>query len=394
MKYSRWQKLRRSTLKRLGYWRKIYRVLLKFLGEALFYVDRERIVFRTISAADFDISMRHVRIVSGWGLIYACDLYCKVPEERRVHMEYLQSLPDSLSNLEPADDANRAISIFIKTEPSYVAYFASKVAPRLSRSFILVTGDSDYAIDNNFRNSIEQITRQGKFVAWYAQNLNFKHDRIFHLPIGLNYHSFWHNVDFWREGRYIHPMHQEAELFDVLMKSKSFKEREIKAYCNWHFFLDRGDRQRCLQEVHPEARYLEPERVSRLQTWINQCIFGFVISPEGAGMDCHRTWEAIALGSIPILKKNPVTPVLEGLPAIIVDDWKEVTPAFLSQQAAVFQNMKFDYSKIWLAYWKGKFSESEIFVWPPMTIDEFRLFLTTGSLSPRIPPLRMLKAKK
>ena len=32
--------------------------------------------------------------------------------------------------------------------------------------------------------------------------------------------------------------------------------------------------------------------------------FTFIYSPEGTGIDCHRTWEALYLNTIPIMKRN------------------------------------------------------------------------------------------
>jgi hypothetical protein len=51
----------------------------------------------------------------------------------------------------------------------------------------------------------------------------------------------------------------------------------------------------------------------------------FVASPHGNGLDCHRTWEALALGCIPIVKRSPIDKVFQGLPVWIVGSWKEVT---------------------------------------------------------------------
>lgn len=57
----------------------------------------------------------------------------------------------------------------------------------------------------------------------------------------------------------------------------------------------------------------------------------FVLSPPGNGADCHRTWEAIYLGAIPIvLKKYWPFSHLE-LPVLAVEDWSEIPnliPAF------------------------------------------------------------------
>jgi hypothetical protein len=52
--------------------------------------------------------------------------------------------------------------------------------------------------------------------------------------------------------------------------------------------------------------------------------YGFVASPPGNGIDCHRTWEALYLGVVPILKKSIFYSFFPDLPAIFVDDWKEI----------------------------------------------------------------------
>ena len=50
----------------------------------------------------------------------------------------------------------------------------------------------------------------------------------------------------------------------------------------------------------------------------------YTISPPGAGLDCHRHWEAMALGSIPIVLRSRATDILEDMPCLRVDHWGEV----------------------------------------------------------------------
>jgi hypothetical protein len=50
----------------------------------------------------------------------------------------------------------------------------------------------------------------------------------------------------------------------------------------------------------------------------------YVLSPPGNGPDCHRTWEAIYLGAIPIVKRKYIPSFEFNPPMIIVDDWTEV----------------------------------------------------------------------
>ena len=51
----------------------------------------------------------------------------------------------------------------------------------------------------------------------------------------------------------------------------------------------------------------------------------FVLSPPGNGFDCHRTWEAIYLGCIPIVKKAfwPFNHL--ELPVLVLEDWSDIS---------------------------------------------------------------------
>ena len=50
----------------------------------------------------------------------------------------------------------------------------------------------------------------------------------------------------------------------------------------------------------------------------------YVISPPGAGPDCHRTWEAMYLGAIPIVKSDSWPFKHLPLPVIQVNHWQEL----------------------------------------------------------------------
>jgi hypothetical protein len=55
----------------------------------------------------------------------------------------------------------------------------------------------------------------------------------------------------------------------------------------------------------------------------------YVLSPPGSGTDCHRTWEAIYLGAIPIVLRSAWGFAEGELPVMIVDDWSEVPDQIL-----------------------------------------------------------------
>jgi hypothetical protein len=48
----------------------------------------------------------------------------------------------------------------------------------------------------------------------------------------------------------------------------------------------------------------------------------FVLSPQGNGLDCHRTWEALYLGAIPVVTAGTLDQnLIQGLPILEVTDW-------------------------------------------------------------------------
>jgi hypothetical protein len=51
----------------------------------------------------------------------------------------------------------------------------------------------------------------------------------------------------------------------------------------------------------------------------------FVLSPPGNGIDCHRTWEALYLGAIPIVKRKFWPFANLDLPVVILDDWDDIS---------------------------------------------------------------------
>ncbi len=45
----------------------------------------------------------------------------------------------------------------------------------------------------------------------------------------------------------------------------------------------------------------------------------FVLSPPGFGEDCYRTWEAVLLGAVPIVRRSPLQQLYDGAPVVVVD---------------------------------------------------------------------------
>ena len=77
----------------------------------------------------------------------------------------------------------------------------------------------------------------------------------------------------------------------------------------------------------------------------------FTLSPRGNGIDCHRTWEALLMGAIPIVRSSSLDPLYKDLPVLIIDDWEDVTENFLQEEYNLIKNKTFRMEKIYLQYW-------------------------------------------
>jgi hypothetical protein len=78
--------------------------------------------------------------------------------------------------------------------------------------------------------------------------------------------------------------------------------------------------------------------------------YKFVISPEGNGVDCHRHYEALLAGCIPIIEKNPLTEEkYRGCPILWTVDYSEITPSYLQQKYNEMIDIEYDFSCLFLS---------------------------------------------
>ena len=80
------------------------------------------------------------------------------------------------------------------------------------------------------------------------------------------------------------------------------------------------------------------------------------VSPHGNGLDCFRTWEAIYLGCIPIVKTSMIDDLYDNLPVLIVKDWSDITRELLEETLIWYkENVSlFCFEKLKLSYWIEK----------------------------------------
>ena len=83
----------------------------------------------------------------------------------------------------------------------------------------------------------------------------------------------------------------------------------------------------------------------------NMINYSFIISPFGHGFDCIRTFEALCLGCIVIMKKSFLDIIYEELPVLLVDEWTDINKELLDKTLIEFSIKTFNYEKLKMKYW-------------------------------------------
>jgi len=206
---------------------------------------------------------------------------------------------------------------------------------QLSLPLVIITHNSDINIDKTF-------IPPDNVIKWYTQNVNVVSSRIESIPIGVENN---------RRSPHLH----KKELMEAKLRIP--RRRKNLVYMNHNI------------KTNPKERII-PYNILERKSWVtsererngirfesyldNLYRHEFVICPEGNGMDTHRTWEALYIGSIPIEKKNINNQFYTDLPICFVDSWDQVTEEFLMRWKEDNALRKWNMEKLTFTYWKNK----------------------------------------
>ena len=272
------------------------------------------------------------------------------------------------NGLDPAIYSNIHPNAILHVCPQALPTFVNKVLPFIQVPFKLLTNNSDSTIPDDYQSESDILLNNPLLITWFAQNCSGTHPKLVKVPIGLDYHSMrphpserkrmaWESKQNHAWGIKKHPTEQEWDLMTLRNSSKPYFERQMKAYANFQFTMwtryGKVDRKDAIEKIPKDLVFYQPYKATRYVCWKNMVQYAFVVSPHGNGLDCHRTWEALALGCIPIVKTSGLDPLFDDLPVWIVQDWTEVTRENMNKKLSEFNVREFNYEKLTLAYWRN-----------------------------------------
>ena len=214
--------------------------------------------------------------------------------------------------------------------PGDLVIFARDVIGKLSGPVALITTDGDRTIPDGLPGDVVQkIVNDTNIKVWYSQNLvtPSPHPKLRSLPIGIDLHT--------PIGKFSRTK-AKAELFRSAIKSSLMeKDRVPRVWSDVHLEPDLGDLvgepRGLLTETRDELRDgintgalagivdSPTSRLSLQSVWRKYGTYEFVISLPGHGLDCHRTWEALALGATVITIHSPLDELLRPYRVVFIE---------------------------------------------------------------------------
>lgn len=202
----------------------------------------------------------------------------------------------------------------------------------------------------------------------FTWNKPFHHEKLSCIPIGLNYNRQYNEIKNWlteNNIKEIQATKTKILCFNCnLFTSPERQKLNDMVKSKWSTFCDVLSFYKYLKQYYIPSHI---EGKIRIDVTNPKCYddwrdYKFILSPQGAGLDCHRTWEAILCGVIPIVKSSTIDEVFEKLPVLIVEDWDEITDIFLENSyiniMKKMENNEYELNRVSLDYWINKISKT------------------------------------
>lgn len=177
---------------------------------------------------------------------------------------------------------------------------------------------------------------------WFAQNVDYQHPDLTPVPIGIENHDgpskgSCIDLEFVKNNLPILNLSKEKKIYS------NFTDTHSNRF-NVRNFLKKSQKVFTAQNILSSADYHK-----------EMSNYEFVASPRGNGIDCHRTWEALLVGSFPIVERHFMYDTYPTLPIIQIDSWDEVLEEnFFNKTEKTLSKKRLDLSALSMSYWREK----------------------------------------
>lgn len=243
--------------------------------------------------------------------------------------------------------------------PQIIQQFFQKALDRFSFKIVLIIIESDVV-----ELSPEWLDHP-KLMHCFTWNKPFHHPKLSALPIGLNYNRQYNALTKWLGQQSVDTnadkqwvcMNYSPSTDPSRVKLIERAKNNWKNFCTIIDFIPNAN----VYVIHSHIEGQITVPVVNPECYSQWSKYKFVISPRGAGEDCHRTWEALHIGCIPIVLSSNLDELYHDLPILVVNSWDEITLSLLEESYDNIQKRKMEngycMEKVTLQYWIERFQQ-------------------------------------
>ena len=205
---------------------------------------------------------------------------------------------------------------------------------------IWITGHSDHSITSSIFKKYHQNCS-----VWFAINKDLEHEKIFSLPLGI--------TNLTKESP-LHPIYGNTDImYDIMMQEKNITNL---VYMNFNINTFKEERQKCY-DIFKEQSWVTLGKIENTLRGRKKFLeeiknHHFVLCPRGNGIDTHRLWETLYMGSFPIVKQCIALNEFADLPILFIDNWDQVNEDFLNKKLKEMRAKQWNMDKLKFSYWK------------------------------------------
>lgn len=266
--------------------------------------------------------------VNRWGFQERCD---HVYDPRT--SKFLWPTKSSPVTLDPAL-VKAGDTIFVRD----VGSFIKKLHPSIKYPYIMVTaGEFRDAVQEKFMRFLDNPN----IIAWLSVHAcPVTHPKFHMLPLGI-----------YQDRKFYEP---RAELTQKFAQWRKAPKTGL-LYSNFGDIRGMKPERAEVGALFDDAPYCyKAERLPFLEYMEEMSKYRFTLSPLGYGPDSYRNWEAMLVGSIPIVRSTHLDPLYADLPVLIVKEWSEVHEEFLHKKYEEISAKRYNIEKLFMEYWWKK----------------------------------------
>ena len=257
------------------------------------------------------------------------------------------------------------IIIGIKTD---ILFDCIDILSNINKHFILLTLSNDdhcppyldtiKPTSNTTLLEIEKLLNSEYLIKWFAKNPGIIHFKMAPYMLGPKWQ--WRTTKFNGENKnkMIDVYNRYCMTPETKFYNKDLKQNllyfnfTVQTTNNPLYSSHKNIRRDVKANLLKNFKWVENEEFEEYIKTLEK--YKFCVCPPGRGIDTHRCWEALMVGTIPIVLSSSLNSLYINLPVLVLENLNIITEAYLNKEYSRLIKQRYKFEKLYSHYWKNE----------------------------------------